>query len=140
MYFSFKNNIILINYLKILNKIKIDIAIAAEKANARARGESIEKENNDNDSTTSQTDRPDNLYREFLYDINPISRNDWKKSTLIMKIILVVRSPAMIILQLLIPVVNETAVKNGWSKLLNCLQLCVTPTVALFKLNGQKYF
>ncbi|KAF7990287.1 hypothetical protein HCN44_000092 [Aphidius gifuensis] len=116
-------------------KAKLDVAIAAEMANARARGESIEKENNDNESTTSQTDRPDNIYSEFIYDINPISKNDWKKSNLIMKIILVVRSPAMIILQLLIPVVNETAVKNGWSKLLNCIQLCITPTVALFKLD-----
>lgn len=104
-------------------------------ANARAKGHVIENQSDRSDST-SQSDRPDDIFREFLYDINPININDWKKSSFIMKIIIILRAPVMILLQLMVPVVNETAVKRGWSKLLNCIQLCITPTLALFKLNG----
>lgn len=82
------------------------------------------------------SDRPIGLFKEFLYDVNPISREDWENSNRLFKIILIIRSPVMLLLQLFIPVVNPTAEKRGWSKLLNCFQLCTTPTIALFVLNG----
>lgn len=109
------------------------MAIATEVNRARIRGDPIQLSPEISDYAI---DRPKSLFKEFLYDINPISKEDWEKSNKLLKIVLVVRSPVMLLLQLLIPVVNPTAEKNGWSKLLNCLQLCVTPTIALFLLNG----
>jgi len=108
-----------------------DIAIATELERAKIRG-SVQL----SPEISDVTERPKGLFREFLYDINPISEEDWKKSNILFKIILIIRSPAMLLLQLFIPVVNPTVEKKGWSKLLNCFQLCVTPTIALFLLNG----
>jgi hypothetical protein len=110
-----------------------DIAIATELERAKTRGESVQL---DPEISDYVSDRPKGLFREFLYDVNPISEEDWKKSSIFFKIILIVRAPAMLLLQLFIPVVNPTVEKRGWSKLLNCFQLCVTPTAALFLLNG----
>ncbi|XP_039305783.1 mitochondrial sodium/calcium exchanger protein [Solenopsis invicta] len=111
---------------------KLDLAIATELERAKMRGESVRLVSEISDYVS---DRPKGLFREFLYDVNPISEEDWKKSNKFFKIILIVRSPAMLLLQLLVPVVNPTVEKRGWSKLLNCFQLCVTPTAALFLLN-----
>ncbi|KAL6268794.1 hypothetical protein P5V15_001918 [Pogonomyrmex californicus] len=111
---------------------KLDIAVAMELERARIRGESVQLSPEISDYIS---DRPKGLFREFLYDVNPISEDDWKKSNILFKLILIVRSPVMLLLQLFIPVVNPTVEKRGWSKLLNCFQLCVTPTISLFLLN-----
>lgn len=112
---------------------KSDIAVATEIERSKIRGDLVQLSPEISDYVS---DRPIGLFREFLYDINPISREDWKNSSRLFKIILVVRSPVMLLLQLFIPVVDPTAEKRGWSKLLNCFQLCVTPTIALYLLNG----
>ncbi|XP_012222241.1 mitochondrial sodium/calcium exchanger protein-like [Linepithema humile] len=113
-------------------RAKLNMAIAMEVERAKIRGDPIQLSPEISDY---DIDRPKGLFKEFLYDINPISKEDWKKSNKLLKIVLVVRAPIMFLLQLFIPVVNPTVEKNGWSKLLNCLQLCVTPTIALFLLN-----
>ncbi|XP_014602223.1 PREDICTED: sodium/potassium/calcium exchanger 6, mitochondrial-like [Polistes canadensis] len=112
-------------------RAKLDVAMAVELDRARIRSYGIKMEN----KVKKIFKRPRGLFEEFLYDINPISREDWTEANRFFKIILIVRSPATFLLQLFIPVVNVTAEKRGWSKLLNCFQLCVTPTVALFLLN-----
>ncbi|CAL1677970.1 unnamed protein product [Lasius platythorax] len=111
---------------------KLDIAVATEIERSKIRGNLVQLRPEISDYVS---DRPIGLLREFLYDVNPISREDWKKSSRLLKIILVIRSPVMLLLQLFIPVVNPTVEKRGWSKLLNCFQLCVTPTLTLFLLN-----
>lgn len=110
-----------------------DIAIATELERAKIRGDSVQLSPEISDYVS---DRPKGLFKEFLYDVNPISEEDWKQSNILFKIVLIVRLPAMLLLQLFIPVVNPTVEKRGWSKLLNCFQLCVTPTIVLFLLNG----
>ncbi|XP_066601622.1 mitochondrial sodium/calcium exchanger protein-like [Prorops nasuta] len=109
-------------------RTKIDVAIAAELQGSHVRREDAE-------TTKGPTDRPKGLVKEFLYDVNPISRDDWNEADHLVKFILIIRSPFMFLLQLFIPVVNITAPKKGWSKLLNCSQLCLTPILALFLLN-----
>ncbi|KAF3429008.1 hypothetical protein E2986_13298 [Frieseomelitta varia] len=109
---------------------KMDVAIAIEQMRDRT-------------TLTSEVDvaerqevnRPKGLLKEFLYDMNPIGEEDWRTASRFTKFILIIRSPVMFLLQLFVPVVNVTAVKRGWSKLLNCFQLCVTPTMTLFLLN-----
>ncbi|KAF7414934.1 hypothetical protein HZH68_003423 [Vespula germanica] len=112
-------------------RAKLDIAISTELERARIRSDGIKVDREFEDVS----ERPRGLFKEFLYDINPISREDWKQANRFFKIILVLCAPVRFLLQLFIPVVNVTAEKRGWSKLLNCFQLCVTPTVALFLLN-----
>lgn len=112
---------------------KPDIAVAMEIERSKIRGVPVQSSLEISDYTL---DRPQGLFREFLYDVNPISREDWEKSSRLLKTVLVIRSPFMFLLQLFIPVVNPTVVKRGWSKLLNCFQLCVTPTIALLLLDG----
>ncbi|KAL6437559.1 hypothetical protein ACFW04_004181 [Cataglyphis niger] len=113
-------------------RAKLDIAVATEIERSKIRGDLVKWSPEISDYVSA---RPIGLFREFFYDINPISREDWKNSSGLFKIILIIRSPVMFLLQLFIPVVDPTAEKRGWSKLLNCFQLCVTPTVALYLLN-----
>ncbi|XP_020290587.1 sodium/potassium/calcium exchanger 6, mitochondrial-like isoform X2 [Pseudomyrmex gracilis] len=112
-------------------RAKLDIAVATEVERSKILGDPIQLSPEISDHVF---ERPKGLFREFLYDVNPISAEEWKKSGILLRTVLVVRSPAMFLLQLSIPVVDPTATKNGWSKLLNCFQLCVTPTIALFPL------
>nr|XP_031834396.1 mitochondrial sodium/calcium exchanger protein-like isoform X1 [Nomia melanderi] len=115
-------------------RAKLDVAIAAElKREGFLHKSSLAED--EQPEMEEDTGRPEGLYNEFLYDITPIGEEDWKNANLIFKFILITRAPAMFLLQLFIPLVNTTAAKKGWSKLLNCFQLCVTPTLALFLLN-----
>lgn len=82
--------------------------------------------------------RPTGLFREFLFDISPINMDDWSEAGKAMRVFLIIRAVPMFFLQLLIPVVNQTAVKRGWSKLLNCIQLCIAPVAATFILDSKK--
>jgi len=108
---------------------KSELAIAMEIGRTKLRGElpfQLPAEISDYVSR-----RPKGLLREFFYDINPISREDWRMSGIFFKIILIIRSPFMLLMQLFVPVVSPVAEKRDWSKLLNCFQLCV---VILFML------
>lgn len=87
-------------------------------------------------SPKGKSSRPKGLFREFLFDVSPINIDDWRSGNGLLRTLLVIRSPFMFLLQLFVPVVNETAEKRGWSKLLNCLQLCVTPIIVLFFFDG----
>ncbi|XP_015436989.1 PREDICTED: putative sodium/calcium exchanger 7 [Dufourea novaeangliae] len=114
-------------------RTKLDIAIAMELQ----REKKLQKSTLSDDTLSREedTDRPQGLFKEFLYDITPIGEEEWTNANWIFKFILIIRAPAMFLLQLFIPLVNMAAAKKGWSKLLNCFQLCVTPTLALFLLN-----
>ena len=107
-----------------------DVAIAIEQMRDRTTLTS------EVDAAEQEVNRPKGLLKEFLYDISPIGEEDWRTASHLIKFVLIIRSPVMLLLQLFVPVVNVTAVKRGWSKLLNCFQLCVTPTMMLFLLNG----
>ncbi|XP_076752488.1 mitochondrial sodium/calcium exchanger protein [Xylocopa sonorina] len=116
-------------------RTKLDVAIAVELQREQTRKGSLAGAVREEDEEIEDSDRPKGLFKEFLYDINPIGEEDWTNANSIFKFLLTVRSPVMLLLQLFIPLVNTTAAKRGWSKLLNCFQLCVTPTLMLFILN-----
>ncbi|XP_063995637.1 mitochondrial sodium/calcium exchanger protein-like [Diachasmimorpha longicaudata] len=116
-------------------KAKLDVAIAAEITRARARGESIGIDNRTSSTDSSQSRGSMGVLDEFFYDLNPVNLHDWHKSSIPVRALLALRAPAMFLLQLLVPVVNETAINHGWSKLLNCVQLCLAPIAVLVKLN-----
>ena len=107
-----------------------DVAINQESEYTRSVSGSSLSETQSNTSASSPV-RPKGLFREFLFDANPINGNEWREANGMVKALLVLRAPFMVVLQLFVPVVNETAEKRGWSKLLNCIQLWLTPVVAL---------
>ncbi|XP_031783087.1 mitochondrial sodium/calcium exchanger protein-like isoform X1 [Nasonia vitripennis] len=104
---------------------KLDVAITreVEREGAAATGSVL--------PPPPSTSRPRGLVREFFYDASPINLDEWRRSKPTVKLLLVLRAPFMLVLQLCVPVVNETAEKRGWSKLLNCAQIWLTPLVAL---------
>uniref|UniRef100_A0ABD2XKP1 Sodium/calcium exchanger membrane region domain-containing protein n=1 Tax=Trichogramma kaykai TaxID=54128 RepID=A0ABD2XKP1_9HYME len=110
---------------------KLDVAISREIIRGRTKSADDGDEEEAPEKSSSASSRPRGLFREFLYDVNPINAIDWKESGWLVRILLVLRSPFMFVLQLLVPVVNETAEKRGWSKLLNCLQISYTLNVAI---------
>lgn len=101
-----------------------------------------DKEKNDNNDNlpSPPPTRPKGLFAKFFYDVNPINVQEWRNGNLVVKIVLILRSPFMLLLQLFVPVVNEMAEKRGWSKLLNCFQVCLTPIVALCILGREFLF
>ena len=117
-----------------------DVAIAQELNREINKNENL-NENQDSKKSEDETpQRPKGLFKEFLFVINPINPEEWKGGSFLIKILLILRSPFMFLLQLFVPVVNETAEKRGWSKLLNCLQISITPIFALLVLGRKTLF
>ncbi|XP_053593405.1 mitochondrial sodium/calcium exchanger protein [Microplitis demolitor] len=110
-------------------KTKIDLAIAAEISKIHL--DSDEFRASSLAAVSFHPGRPTGLFVEFIFDMNPIKVYDWRNANFLLKIVLILRAPIMVILQFIIPVVNQTVEKSGWSKLLNCIQLCVLPTIAI---------
>ncbi|XP_011499811.1 PREDICTED: sodium/potassium/calcium exchanger 6, mitochondrial-like [Ceratosolen solmsi marchali] len=112
---------------------KLDVAIEREQAlNGEVPSQALKR---------SLSIRPEGLIREFLYDTSPVNGQEWRSASTLARILLLLRGPHMFLLQLFVPVVNETSQKRGWSKMLNCIQIAVTPIAVLwiFKLNNIKF-
>ncbi|XP_069704985.1 mitochondrial sodium/calcium exchanger protein-like [Periplaneta americana] len=67
------------------------------------------------------------LVKEFLYDMIPVDIEEWSSMNLAEKVASCLKAPFIVVLKLVIPVVNHTLVKNGWSKLLNTLNCVIWP-------------
>lgn len=68
----------------------------------------------------------------FLESIQPIDEDSWRSAGCFVRVALIILSPLMLFFLLLIPMVNMASRRHGWSKLLNCLQVVVTPLYASF--------
>lgn len=67
------------------------------------------------------------LFDGFLESIQPINEETWRQGSSLIRIFLVILSPLTLFFLLLIPKVDLAKSRHGWSKLLNCLQIVVTP-------------
>ncbi|XP_017866543.1 PREDICTED: sodium/potassium/calcium exchanger 6, mitochondrial-like [Drosophila arizonae] len=79
---------------------------------------------------------PENPRNMFLLNdlwdsINPISLSEFKRSSYIERIYIVLIMPVSIICSLFVPVVDTSVNKHGWSKLLNCIQIVTTPFIVI---------
>ncbi|KAH8394855.1 hypothetical protein KR222_008058, partial [Zaprionus bogoriensis] len=81
--------------------------------------------------------RPKNDYLldGFVESIQPIDEDFWSNSGILIRIALIVLSPLMLFALLLIPMVDLSRRRHGWSKLLNCSQVVITPLYACIILN-----
>lgn len=67
------------------------------------------------------------LFDGFLESIQPINEDTWRQGSSLIRIFLIILSPLTLFFLLLIPKVDLAKSRHGWSKLLNCLQIVVTP-------------
>ncbi|XP_002032966.2 mitochondrial sodium/calcium exchanger protein [Drosophila sechellia] len=69
------------------------------------------------------------LFSEFLHAINPIDSEGWYLSGTCARVLQILKAPVTLMLHLVVPLVDYQLVKHGWSKMLNCLQIVLTPFV-----------
>ncbi|XP_064554247.1 putative sodium/calcium exchanger 7 isoform X1 [Drosophila montana] len=71
------------------------------------------------------------LFREFFSAIQPIKLNEWRQATNFLRVFYIVRAPGVFLSAIYIPLVDYELDKNGWSKLLNCIQIFLNPAVTI---------
>ncbi|XP_017857245.1 PREDICTED: sodium/potassium/calcium exchanger 6, mitochondrial-like [Drosophila arizonae] len=71
------------------------------------------------------------LFREFLSAIKPINAEDWSHASMSLRAFYLARAPIVVVCAIYIPLVNYEEPKNGWSKLLNCIQLFLNPAITI---------
>jgi len=71
------------------------------------------------------------LFREFFQSLNPIDSDAWGISGTCVRISMVLMAPIRFLMKLVIPFVDIHKAKHGWSKLLNSLQVVITPFVII---------
>lgn len=71
------------------------------------------------------------LWSLFLKAVNPIDKNDWENGSFLMKIFSIIKSPFILVLHLVIPIVDYSIEMHGWCKLLNMIHCITLPMFAL---------
>ncbi|XP_037907473.1 mitochondrial sodium/calcium exchanger protein-like [Hermetia illucens] len=71
------------------------------------------------------------LFTQFLESLNPIDKEEWEEAGIIGKFLIIIKAPPIAILLLTLPVVDYEKQIHGWSKLLNVLQIFITPAFML---------
>ncbi|XP_001987226.2 mitochondrial sodium/calcium exchanger protein [Drosophila grimshawi] len=71
------------------------------------------------------------LLRDFFESLNPIDAMDWQLSGYLGKILIVLKSPFLVLITAFVPVVDYEQYKHGWSKLLNCTQIVTNPFIVI---------
>lgn len=71
------------------------------------------------------------LLTQFLNAINPIDADEWRDGGWLGCCMCIIKAPINLCLTLIIPCVDETLPLNGWSKLLNTIQVVLMPCAVL---------
>lgn len=72
------------------------------------------------------------LFRQLFYSLNPIDVPDWLESGRMGKAVMLMKAPVLVFLKMVIPVVDYEIEGNGWSKLLNCIQIVLLPLILIY--------
>ncbi|XP_060654123.1 mitochondrial sodium/calcium exchanger protein-like [Drosophila nasuta] len=67
------------------------------------------------------------LLEGFVETIQPIEEEYWRNSGYAVRVALLILAPLVFFCKLLMPIVNLESRRHGWSKLLNCIQIVITP-------------
>ncbi|KFB53026.1 AGAP007338-PA-like protein [Anopheles sinensis] len=80
---------------------------------------------------------PDNegLLRDFWIHLNPIDADEWTQGSWMTRMFGIMKVPFVLVLLLTIPIVDVTAERDGWCKLLNILH-CLTLPLFIAFVNG----
>ncbi|KAL7737871.1 hypothetical protein ACLKA6_006247 [Drosophila palustris] len=77
------------------------------------------------------------LWGDFLEALNPIDAMDWKLAGPFQRVFIIIRSPMLLIVTILVPVVDYERYKHGWSKLLNCTQIITNPFILIAAIHSK---
>ncbi|KRF81190.1 uncharacterized protein Dvir_GJ26498, isoform B [Drosophila virilis] len=91
----------------------------------------IDMEANRNMHYTRASSKNHRLFQEFFSAILPIKMNEWRQATMLLRAYYIARAPVVFISVIYIPLVDYELQKNGWSKLLNCIQIFLNPAVTI---------
>ncbi|XP_049542633.1 putative sodium/calcium exchanger 7 [Anopheles darlingi] len=75
------------------------------------------------------------LWTDFLSHVNPIDANEWAEAGWFMRMFSIIKAPFLLVLLLLIPIVDSTAERDGWCKLLNIIH-CMSLPLMMVWVNG----
>lgn len=67
------------------------------------------------------------LLSDFFENINPIESTNWKLGGFRLRTFYLLTTPIYLLIKLLIPHIDPFFYKHSWSKLLNCLQIVISP-------------
>lgn len=67
------------------------------------------------------------LISDFFENINPIEPMNWKLSGIRLRTFYLFTTPLYLLIKLAIPQIDPFLYKHSWSKLLNCLQIVISP-------------
>ncbi|XP_067619867.1 mitochondrial sodium/calcium exchanger protein-like [Eurosta solidaginis] len=79
------------------------------------------------------------LMRQFISSLNPYNQSEWESADWPMKIFYVLRMPILSVLLLLMPIIDIDESSHGWSRLLNCLQFIILPTIITYATFSKYY-
>ncbi|XP_055528891.1 mitochondrial sodium/calcium exchanger protein-like [Wyeomyia smithii] len=68
-----------------------------------------------------------NLFRDFFDNMNPIERDEWETSGYLRRTLTILQIPVRLLLSVIIPVVDYTMERHGWTKLLNMIHCLTLP-------------
>ncbi|XP_016967965.1 mitochondrial sodium/calcium exchanger protein isoform X2 [Drosophila biarmipes] len=71
------------------------------------------------------------LFRDFVLALRPFKCVAWRKADMLERTLLLIRTPAVILCTLYIPLVDYELDKHGWNKLLNCLHVILNPALSI---------
>lgn len=84
------------------------------------------------ESEHSTTKEPIDLIQQFFYSLNPIDEEEWLNGNKCIKTVMLIKSPVIVALRTLIPIVDYELDDCGWTKLLNCLHILLLPTFMIY--------
>ncbi|XP_030555305.1 putative sodium/calcium exchanger 7 [Drosophila novamexicana] len=91
----------------------------------------IDMKANRNIYYTRDRSKNHHLFREFFSAIQPIKLNEWRQATMLVRAYYIARAPVVFLSVIYIPLVDYELKKNGWSKLLNCIQIFLNPAFTI---------
>ncbi|XP_030388108.1 mitochondrial sodium/calcium exchanger protein-like [Scaptodrosophila lebanonensis] len=91
--------------------------------------ETIDPELTRNAHYDPNNSKNDNLFRDAWHVLKPFKMKEWHESSTVWRSILLAKAPVVVLCGLLIPLTNKEHDKHGWCKLLNCIQVVITPSL-----------
>lgn len=84
----------------------------------------------------SRRDPNRGLFRRFFLGLRPIKCKEWQRADMLGRAYLLVQAPGVILCNTFIPQVDYELNRHGWNKLLNCIQLMITPPMIIAFMKG----
>ncbi|XP_073847634.1 mitochondrial sodium/calcium exchanger protein [Musca autumnalis] len=85
---------------------------------------------------SAQSSANERLWQQLKDSLKPFEIDEWHSSTGFQKTLMCFKTPIIFALQLFLPIVDYELERHGWSKLLNCVQVVISPIVMFLLICG----